>query len=368
MNALRWASTSVQWVGISASILLLAAACGDSGSEGNLRFLDQSGASDQVVLPIAEGRAARYTIRSSGLLSPTVNVETATSSDEKIIKVEKISNAEVTVLGLATGKARLEVLAENGRRDSIELEVREEANTFYETVSINDSTSVVPGLIHVRGKYNVRNGDSLTFERPVFTDKDGVRLSGIQQATLGTPETSGSMKVELGADDSVLTIEAGAVDDTASLSNAYGDSLMIRTTDIYAPKSLTAVRYGMPILRNIQRGLQFRMPDGIYNFRVFPVDADGYAYLGNFDMDARVELSSADGVAVTPLLAGDDATENCTKKDSEDRCTEWEGMSSVAFNMIRGKEAASSLTLTVTTGGVTQAFTIELPASATPSE
>jgi len=361
MKMNRWKRQSLKLAGLSASVLLFAAACGETGSEGNLRFLDETGASDKLILPVAEGRTASYTVKGSGLFSPDRTIEAATSSDETVAQVVSFTGATLKVKGLKPGSVSVEVLATDGSRDLLKLEVREEETSFYRMQNLGEGTTSIAGLVDVKGKYNIHTGDTLNLDEPVFVDSNYVRLSGAGPVGLGEPEVTGSMSGSFSGGG--ISVDAGVDGDTLSYSNPYGSNLAFRTKDTLEPATLEGAGFSFPILKRIGVGTSFVIPEGIYTARFVPVDADGYAYVGSHDLQATAVLSDVTNLTVTFVDWSGLSTDFCAEQNADEQCVKWEGLPAAAFTIApTTANTAGSGKLTITVGSVTQAFSIDLPA------
>lgn len=350
-------------VGASAALLMLATACGESGADGNLAFRDLTGAADQRILPVAEARSARYEVRSNALFGGTRSVESVFSSDEDVIKVVSFNEAIITIEGLKPGTASLEVTATNGNRDRLVLEVREEDDTYYLIKEQTDAGAVVVGAVSSSGKYNLQPADVVALHEPIFVDANGTRLSGSGDVGLGTPEHTGTMRATLADGDHSVSVTAGEVGDSVTLSTIYGSELSFRTVDSFAPSSITATRSALVTPKNLQFGTEFRLPMNVWAIRFNVADAEGYTYLGSTDMGVDVSVSSLEGVSleyVGRLPEGVQSSDYCVE-EAGDACKAWEGLPDAVFTVSRlGNRAAEAMTMTVTAGDVSEVFEFEL--------
>lgn len=343
------------------SVLVLAAACtGDSGSEGNLRFKDKSGVTNNQVLPVAQGRTVNYTITNTAFNPKNQDVEDAESSDELVFTIKSFSGSSVSIEGESEGTATLTVTTEKGVRDRLDIEVRTRETTYYTVNKLNEG-DVEQGIIDVAGKYNLTPGDEVSFEKHMFVDENGERLSGEEENEF-EEGTEGATRI------AARTLTGGAVGEALSVNNAYGGTLSVRTVDDYAPKSLVGYMHMFGLgeldasLLRIQSGTTFDLSGGgLHNLQVHAKDANGYAYIGATDLNAHVKIKTPGPVKMTYTGRTDeDAGNVCVDNTTENGCVEWDGLKDLSFMINVKDEDATSVELEISTEGLTQTMTLNL--------
>lgn len=344
----------------SALILVLVVACtGDTGSEGNLKFQDKSGVSSNQVLPVAQGRTVNYTITNTAFSPKKQDVEDAESSDEAVFRVKTVSGSSVSIEGVGEGNATLNVTTEKGVRDRLSVEVRAPQTTYYRIATLNGD-EVPQGIIDVGGKYNVNPADELTFGDHILVDKDGQRLSGEE-----------SSELEEGSDGTTSvasrSVKAGAAGEEVTVDNAYGGTMSVRVVEDYVPASIIGFGHVFVLgdldaaLLSVQNGTTLSVDDSAYNLRVYPKDADGYAYIGATDLNAGVKLRTPDVVELSYIgRTAEGAGDVCVDRTDDDKCIEWGRLQDIAFMVTVKDENATSVDLEITTGVVTETITLNL--------
>lgn len=336
-------------------------ACGVSGTAGKLRFADEDGGGDGLVLPLAMGRSVSYTIRSATFMAPKRDVVEASSSDADVLAVTGHYGPTVTVRAKAVGRATLRVVTEDAE-DEFELEVREEAMTW-----LFADSSETPAALDVRGAYTLQPGEALSFASPVFADAQGQRLSGSGPVEFAPAQATGSMKLEL--DDSSAKLTAGESGDEARADVASSGTLRVRTVADVEVKSLQATLHALLFTKTLQTGPSFSVPNGVHLLRILPVDAQGYAYIGQEPTPMTVSLEGeTEFFTVAPVRVGD-STDHCVAHAPEsERCIKWENLPLGAFQIsTNGKETATA-TLEATIDGVTQTFTLTRESTTSASD
>lgn len=334
-----------------AALILLAAGCGESGTEGKLRFADESSGGDGLVLPLAKGRAVTYTIRRATFMAPKVEVTGAHSSNDEVFEVTHAGGSTVTVHALGEGEATLTVSTADFE-DQMPLEVRAEATAW---LLADTSQSQGVAALDAAGAYGVAPGDELAFNAPVYVDAEGNRLSGAGPVGFGETTTTGTMKVEAGSDS--LKITGGEDGDTATVEAPGGGSLRLKTAEAFEAKSMSAALYSFLFTKTLQSGPTFNVSQGVHLLRFLPVDQDGYAFIGSHALDMTVEVSEGNVLQLDPMRGEGGDRDFCVEQASDsDVCVKWQGLPAGAFRLTVGKEVTKTSQVTVTFGSVSKTY------------
>lgn len=363
MNRVKnWTTRTLEFVGISLGILAITAACtGSTGSEGNLKFKDESGISTRDVIPIAEGRSSNYTVTNNAFQPKNKTLDTVTSSDESVLDVTGVNGSSFTVKALKQGTSTIDVVTEDGVTDSIDLEVRNLGDAYLKVVEFDNADkdidkkegANVPKVMSAQRKYNLEQGDRFALSGVYLVDSEGERLSGSGDL-LSHDQQTGTMTIQ--SSSTSLDVQAGAVGDTASSDTVDGEAIRFRTVADYEPVGIQAIvfptiSYDLYIKGAIRTGKSLDITNVVGLLQLIPEDADGYGYVGSTDLKASAKLVGSDNIALSYRGRGNG---DCIDQVGSE-CVEWENLSELVF-LINSAKPGDDASLTITTGGVTEKF------------
>lgn len=346
---------------------LLVAACGTTGSDGNLRFKDTSAHHNGDLRPIAAGYTTSYEV-SRATWNAKVTLEQGSSSNEAAAVVSGVTGSVVNVRGVAPGTSDIEVITTSDVRDRITVDVREPASARYAVTSMESNKETTWTEMGSDSKINLLPGVAVDLKHFAFEDATGTVLSGgVDAIPVGTPDASGSSKAVVRNDGYTIALTAGAVGDTITIPSGFGTKAMrVAVKDSVEAKSIRA-RAGVwltsaPIT---VKGNTITVRGATVATLAFDVaDATGHVYVGEFPLAATLTVGAGDAFTISP----EDGA--CAADQDPNDCRVYEGVNRPRMGFL--SEAVSKetkQTLTVAVGEYSETFeVILLPAADTSQD
>lgn len=347
---------------------LLVAACGTTGSDGNLRFKDTSAHHNGDLRPIAAGYTTTYEV-SRATWNAKVTLEQGSSSNEAAAVVSGVTGATVKVRGVAAGSSEIEVITTNDVRDRINVDVREPTSARYAVTSMESNKETTWTEMGSDSKINLLPGVAFDLKHFAFEDTAGTVLSGgVDAIPVGTPAATGSSKAVVRNDGYTIALTAGAVGDTITIPSGFGNkSMSVAVTETVDAKSIRA-RAGVwltsaPIT---VKGNTITVRGTTAATLAFDVaDAAGHVYVGEFPLAATLTVGAGDAFTISP----EDGA--CAADQDPNDCRVYEGVNRPRMGFLSSKvDKETKQTLTVAVGEHSQTFEVVLlpVADETPDE
>lgn len=274
-------------MGSAMGLTLLSVACGSVGDEGNFRLQDQSENHDKSLRAISEGRTVTYHVLRGNLLGSSVNLDAATSSNDGVFTIASFENNRVDVTGVSAGSARI-YLDAGDKSDNFELEVRQEAGALYRVNEGDTYYTRVREHASLRLPFNA----NMRLTHQNFLDQQGRGLSG----TGGSIAWTGidGTNVTIGSADSgySLTIATGSEPGTGQASSPWSSTpLRVKATADAEASELRAFSSSTLGSATLDGRTATFTAGALASVTLDVLDSEGFAHVGDWDLDAKVSLS-----------------------------------------------------------------------------
>lgn len=327
------------------AVLLLTAACGTVGEGGTLRLSDQSTQQPGALRPLAEGAIGHYCVEKSASVRGCVPLEFAESDDEEILTVEINEEKDIYIHALSAGKATLTVETQDGETDAFEMDVRAVKNAVMSMSTTKQGARREHGNLPVTSKLNIPVGEFIDADLSYLVGDNGEVLTGLPETlAFGEPTTTEPFKATPRDGGLKWNFESREEGDSFEVTTPYGGSWMLRgKSQIEAEDFIASTGAAWRPGELEQKGDTIIAPQGSTIFlRFFPVDADGYAYVGGYDYKA--ELSVENAALFSPELRSgyqSTSTKNTCVEPVEDAsklCGKWTQMEQLRIQIHTPKE------------------------------
>lgn len=289
--------------GIAAATLgltLLSVACGDVGGEGNLRLLDQSENHDKSIRPLAAGRTVEYQVSRSSIIGQAITLTNAVSTNTSVFAVDNFSGNKVIVNALAQGSADLSLEA-GEIADRFQLEVRDENGAFFR---VNEGSTYYTRVREHAG-IRVPLSSTLRLTHQNFLDSNGRGLSGKGGSIAWTAVTGENVTITPQDDGYTLSVVTASEDGTGSITSPWTSTpFRVVSSGEFEASTMTAYTAMTAGGAKIE-GKTITFENNSLGVVVVDVlDTNGFAHVGDWDMNGRVTLSDNGVGRITVDTAG----------------------------------------------------------------
>lgn len=332
------------------AVVLLTAACGTVGEGGTLRLSDQSTQQPGALRPLAAGSVGHYCIEKSAAVRGCIPVATAESGDKAVMTVEVKDEKEIYIDALTAGKATLNVETHDGETDSFDIDVRPVKNAIMSMTTLHNNSKHQHGTLPVTSSLNIPVGEFIDADLSYLVGEGGQALTGVPESiAFGEPTTTGSFKSTLGDGGIKWLFESRAEGDTFEVETPYGAPWKVRGTDqLVAADFIASTGAAWRPGELTQKDNTIYAPEGATIFlRFFPVDTDGYVYVGSYDYKAELRVENAE-LFSPELRSGYDSTDTkntCVDPIVEGQsklCGKWTQMEQLRIQMHTPREATQT--------------------------
>lgn len=351
---------------VSAALVCLTAACGETGESGSFRLKEVSADYVGDLRPIAEGRELHYEVVDAGLGVRRFVATHAISSDKNVLNVDLEEDGRVRVTGVSAGDSTLHVGTQGGLEDFFELEVRPAVNAWIDVSTTANNSKHVWGRFPLGQKFNLLTDTPYDVNVHRFMDSLSQPLSGAggEELQLSNVEDTSCLRItprELGYHWTLSPMSENC--ETTVRSDDFGKDTPFRVSSDFEPASLRLSSSGAWLDANVVvEGDRLRArPGATVGLTFHAYDADDHVYLGAFPIDARIEVDDAQNFAprlASHLTETDDANQCAEQLEGTTQCKRWEKVEELRVVVTMPRQEATT-TLTVGSGEQEYVLTLE---------